>query len=149
MDFIFDNIQVFIGIIVAIFWIIGKIGENKKPADEEQPWAPEDDDYQPDEYEPAEPPPIPMTRQAPPPPLPRFIPAPDDELQRQRAMQERLRNLRKEKAAAPAVAAKARAKARSASTLSPTGIKARLQDRKELRRAFVMREILDPPVSLR
>lgn len=154
MDFIFDNLKFIIGIVVAALWIIGKISEAKKASQEEQPrpqpWE-ADEDYENWEPEPNprdQPPPIPQFRNAPPPPLPVFVAAPDEELQRQRVMHERLAAIRSEKRSTQPKKTTAKKAAAPATLVSPS-IKARLRNRKELRRAFVMREILDPPVSLR
>lgn len=153
MDFIFDNLKILIGLVVAALWIIGKISEAKKAGQEEQPPQPweADDDYEnwePEQVPRDQPPPIPTFRNAPPPPLPVFITAPEEELQRQRIMQERLTSIRKEKRSS-ASAKTAGKKTAVPTTLVSPSIKARLRNRKELRRAIIMREILDPPVGLR
>jgi len=155
MDFIFDNIKILIFVGAAVLWVVGKIAEAKKKQQEQQqgqPWSPADDDgYDYDEAPQSAPPPYrPMV----PPPLPRAAVAPPDfpsedrELARQRAMQERLSALRKERTAV-SKASKKPVKAKAAPMVSPSSLKARLRDRRELRRAIVMREILDPPVGLR
>ena len=155
-EFITNNIKILIFVGAAVLWVIGKIAEAKKNKEEQQqqeqqPWSPEDDDgYDYDErQEPVPPPYRPMV----PPPLPRAVAAPDlpsddRELARQRAMQERLSALRKERNAVSKAARKP-AKATPQPMVSPSSLKSRLRDRRELRRAIVMREILDPPVGLR
>ena len=154
MDFIFDNLKIIIGLLVAVFWIIGKISEAKRASQEgqpqPQPWEADEDyeNWEPEQVPRDQPPPIPQFRNAPPPPLPVFVAAPDEELQRQRVMHERLASIRSEKRSGPMKKIAAKKPAAPAALVSPS-IKARLRDRKELRRAFVMREILDPPVSLR
>ncbi len=154
-EFITNNIKILIFVGAAVLWVIGKISEARKNKEEQQqpqqePWSPEDDGYEPHErQEPVPPPYRPMV----PPPLPRAVAAPDlpseeRELARQRAMQERLSALRQERDAV-SKAAKKPAKAKPQPMVSPSSLKARLRDRRELRRAIVMREILDPPVGLR
>ena len=158
-EFILENIKVVIGLAVAFFWIVGKISEARKKQQEQQPWSPPeqqegDDGYPPQEYyepeapevyeRPAVPPPLPPSM---PRPVAQFIPSEEGELNRQRAMEERLRALRKEKTTAKSTRT-ARKAAQPPPMVSPS-IKARLRDRRELRRAIIMREILDPPVGLR
>lgn len=151
-EFILDNIKVVIGLVIAFFWIVGKISEARKKQQEQQPWSPpeEDTEYPGQEYYDPEPPEV-YQRPAVPPPLPRpvaqFIPSEDHELARQRVMEERLSALRKEKTAAKSGKI-VRKTAQPVPMVSPS-IKARLRDRRELRRAIIMREILDPPVGLR
>lgn len=152
MDSLPDSFKIILGLIVAAFWIIGKIAEAKKQRQqqEEQPWPP-DDEWPPEEtYEEAAPPPLPSQRSAPP-PLPQFIPSSDAELLRQQTMQEKLASIRKEKREKRNTPARAAAKSAPTpkTTLVSPSLKARLRDRRELRRAIVMREILDPPVGLR
>lgn len=155
MDFILDNIKVVIGLVIAFFWIVGKISEAKKKRAEQQPWAPPDDgEYPPQEYyEPEEP--EAYRRPMVPPPLPQFVAADDGELTRQRVMHERLNALRKEKGsngkAKGAFPAKSRANTKpvKAAAASFPSIKAHLRDPREIRRAIVIKEILDPPVALR
>jgi type IV secretory pathway VirB10-like protein len=155
-EFITNNIKILIFVGAAVLWVIGKISEARKNKEEQQqeqqqPWSPEDDDgYDYDERQEPVPPPY---RPVVPPPLPRAVAAPDlpsddRELARQRAMQERLSALRKERTAVSKAARKP-AKAAPQPMVSPSSLKARLRDRRELRRAIVMREILDPPVGLR
>ncbi|WAC20014.1 hypothetical protein OVA24_01305 [Luteolibacter sp. SL250] len=155
-EFITNNIKFLIFAGAAVLWVIGKISEARKNKEEQQQpqqeqWSPEDDDgYDYDERQQPVPPPYrPMV----PPPLPRAVAVPDPaaderELARQRAMQERLSALRKERTAVSKPTRKP-AKATPQPMVSPSSLKARLRDRRELRRAIVMREILDPPVGLR
>lgn len=146
MDEFPDFIKIVIGLIVGVLWIIGKIAENKKKPQEEEPWVP-DESYDPNEPWEEEPRhrPVPPTFSAPP-PLPKFIPAEEGELARQQAMQEKLAELRR----APKPRAPVRPRAvTSAPVTGPSGLGRRLRNRGELRRAFVIKEILDPPVGLR
>ncbi|MBX3740793.1 MAG: hypothetical protein KF712_07380 [Akkermansiaceae bacterium] len=153
-EFITNNIKILIFVGAAVLWVIGKISEARKNKEEQQQeqeqWSPEDDGYDYDERQEPVPPPY---RPSVPPPLPRAVAAPDPaaddrELARQRTMQERLSSLRKERAAVSKAGRKP-AKATPQPMVSPSSLKSRLRDRRELRRAIVMREILDPPVGLR
>jgi len=155
MDIILDNLKLIIGVAVAFFWIIGKISESKKASqqqrDEQEPWQPDEDyeNWEPEAAQGGQPPPIPYGRTGAPPPLPMFVAASEEELNRQRVMQEKLAALRSQRNAASSAK-----KAPGKKTVVPAApaslsIKARLRDRKEVRRAFVMREILDPPVGMR
>lgn len=75
-------------------------------------------------------------------------------LKHQQDLAEHLRQIRENKATTTGGAAETRARIaaskgtskRSATTQVP--IRARLRDRAEIRRAFIMREILDKPVGL-
>jgi type IV secretory pathway VirB10-like protein len=154
-EFITNNIKLLIFAGAAVLWVIGKISEARKNKEEQtqqeqEPWSQDDDEYDYDEHEEPVPPPY---RTSVPPPLPRAVappvlPSDDRELARQRAMQERLSALRKERTAVSKAARKP-AKTTAQPMVSPSSLKDRLRDRRELRRAIVMREILDPPVGLR
>ena len=153
-DFVFEHIEkIVIGVIAVAVWIVGKIKENQ--AQKEETWEPQEEDYLPEDYRTSQPPPLyPATGSAPPPlPQSQYMAADDSELERQRKMQERLRSIREKKGPAPKQATPkrvAKPKPQSAPTLvSPSKVRDRLRDRKELRRAIVMNEILNPPVSLR
>ena len=148
-EFILNNIKVIIGLAVAFFWIIGKISEAKKKQQEQQPWSPpeEDTEYAPQEYEEPAPQPYVYERPSVPPPLPQFIPSEEGELNRQRIMEERLSALRNARTDAVKQQRSVK-KAKIPPMVSPS-IRTRLRDRRELRRAIIMREILDPPVGLR
>jgi type IV secretory pathway VirB10-like protein len=154
-EFITNNIKILIFVGAAVLWVIGKISEAKKNKEEQtqpeqEPWSQEDDEYDYDERQEPVPPPY---RTSAPPPLPRAVappvlPSDDRELARQRAMQERLSALRKERTAVSKATRKP-AQTTAQPMVSPSSLKARLRDRRELRRVIVMREILDPPVGLR
>jgi len=152
-DFVFEHIEkIVIGVIAVAVWIIGKIKENRDK--QAETWEPQEEDYLPEDYRPSQPPPLYPSTGSPPPPLPTYTAADDSELERQRKMQDRLRAIRDKKGATPKVSAsKAAAKAKKSqpapSLVSPSKLRERLRDRKELRRAIVMNEILNPPVSLR
>ena len=75
-------------------------------------------------------------------------------LKHQQDLAERLRQIRETKATTTGGAAATRARLASKgvakpATQFPASIRARLRDPAEVRRAFVMREILDAPVGLR
>lgn len=152
-DFFSEHfIKIVIGVIAVIVWIIGKIKESQ--AQKEETWEPREEDYLPEDYQPAQPPPLYPTTGSAPPPLPStYVAADDSELERQRKMQERLRSIRDKKGPTPKPAVSkrvAKPKPQTTTTLvSPSKVRDRLRDRKELRRAIVMNEILNPPVSLR
>jgi hypothetical protein len=153
MNWIFENLQVVIVLVVVAVTLVGKVLEairTNRPAR----GTTLEDIFGPD-IEPGEAVPPPLRKLAGPPPL-RQVTLPADstameaELARQRAMQERLQKIRDAKSKATAVAAVA--------TLPPTvvkrqtislGLKGHLRSGKELRRAIITREILGPPVGLR
>lgn len=148
MDWIFDNIQILIAIGAAVAFWLNKAREERETRrqmeenDEPVDW--EDEVFGPREEEALAPPPPPriVIHQRTPPPLP---PQADAEVQRQREMMERLKTLRAERAQA---AAKKTA-ARAAAPAALAGLRSRLRDKGEIRRAVVLREILGPPVGLK
>jgi hypothetical protein len=150
MDVIVDNLKLIIGLVVGGLWLLGKIVEAKKAGQEQQeqpePWEAEED-YENWEPEPASGGPPPFPPQAAPPPLPMFVTPSEDELERQRLMQEKFAALRREKRSRSAP--KMPKKTAAPTTLVSPSLKTRLRNRRELRQAIVMREILDPPVGLR
>ena len=75
-------------------------------------------------------------------------------LKHQQDLAERLRQIRETKATTTGGAAATRARVAAkgvakSSVQVPSSVRARLRNPAEVRRAFVMREILDPPVGLR
>ena len=148
-DFITEHfIKIVIGVIAVIVWIIGKIKETQ--AQKEQSWEPQEEDYLPEDYRTSQPPPLDPSAGSPSPPLPQYMAADDSELERQRKMQDRLRTIRQKKGATASKPVTSRSTPGIKPTLvSPSKLKERLRDRKELRRAIVMNEILNPPISLR
>jgi hypothetical protein len=75
-------------------------------------------------------------------------------LKHQQDLAQRWQQIRETKATTTggAAATRARVERRGSAKVAspaPASIRARLKDRGELRRAFIMREILDPPVGLR
>lgn len=168
MKWIFDNPQV---VIIAIF-VIGSLvknvlqsrgqgnGEYDAPEEDERPRVPIDQDksYRKVQRQPTPPP---LARHgSSPPPLPSGAAAEAmaeeaaAQLKHQQDLAERLRQIRATKAETTggAAATRARVAAKGAPKPvmeSPSSIRSRLRSRSEVRRAFVMREILDPPVGLR
>ncbi len=164
MDFIFDNFQILIVVAGIIIAGLNKLREMKGANCEEPDWKPigrpNDDD---DDFEPARPISSLPKRMVPPPlpsygnsgttsiPAEEFQPSSLTELERQRKLQERLRSVREAKATSTAATKTAKKQQQPAKKelVSPTRLRSRLRDPKELRRAIVMREILGPPVSLK
>jgi hypothetical protein len=161
MDWIFDNFQIVILIALGVGSMLKSVLESKarqkrESGEEYDPgdvFAP-DEDYR----EPSVPPPL--TRQAVPPPLRErgYDEAVALEtakaLKHQRELADRLRQIRETKATTTGGAAATRARLAAKGTKAslekgPLGIRARLRDPAEVRRAVVMREILDTPVGLR
>lgn len=163
MDWILENFQVLIALGAGVAYWINKIREEREARRQEEDAAAEDagweyEGYDPEDYEEEEayeeeeeeaiavPPPMPQIIIYPsaPPPLPPKI---DPVVERQREMMERLKALRAERAAA---AQKHTPKAaRTKTEGSNRGLGSRLQDKSEIRRAIVLREILGPPAGLK
>src|SRR5215217_5212112 len=167
MKWIFDNPQV---IIIALF-VIGSLvknvlesrgqrGQEADPdAEDERPFVPTDQDksYRKVQPQSASPP---LARHASgPPPLPAgaaeaMAREAAAQLKHQQDLADRLRQIRATKAETTGGAAATRARvankgAAKIVVTGPSSIRSRLRDPAEVRRAFVMREILDPPVGLR
>lgn len=156
MKYISEYPQLIIFIVAGIVVVLGKVWEKIKPKPE--PWTPQPEDFNPTDYfepvptapqvpaAPHTPPKLPQSRRASPPPLPqsRGHVVPDENLQRQRRMQERLKANR-----ATEAAAKKRRKDGPAPMVSPTKIADSLRNKRQLRRAIIMREILGPPAGLK
>jgi hypothetical protein len=167
MDWIFDNFQIVFLIAIVIGSLVKRLLESKAGDQEQQ-----DDTFDPREifgpderWEPVE------DRPSSPPPLVRTVPPPlmhtaaplqaqaEDRdaaaLKRQQEIQERLRQIKETKANTTGRAAETNARVSAArNPIKPqipakTGIKSSLRSPHEIRRAFVLREILGPPVSLR
>ncbi|MGL4398976.1 MAG: hypothetical protein ACRCXD_03830 [Luteolibacter sp.] len=164
MDWIFENFQIFILIALGVGSVIKSLLESKarkKEQESEQDpgevFAPDEDDREP--TMPSVPPPF--KRQAVPPLLRQrgdyeeVAAETAKALKHQNDLAERLRQIRETKATTTggAQATRARISARGTNAASPAGtplgIRARLRSPAEVRRAVVMREILDPPLSLR
>ncbi|MEX1049881.1 MAG: hypothetical protein WED15_10160 [Akkermansiaceae bacterium] len=181
MDWIQDNFQIVIIVLLALgSWLKARM-DAKAAAAEEAAAPPEDfqpeDYFDPEEYfetEDAEwqPPgsvPPPLERRVPPPlVMPSVIPAAAQQaardhaavLKHQQELAERLRQIRETKATTigNASATRQRYAAQEAARTHkgggvprvtvPLSLRDRLDDRRELRRALVMREILNPPPGL-
>jgi hypothetical protein len=164
MDWIFDNFQIVILIALGIGSVVKSLLESKaKQKQEREEGYDPGDVFAPDEdYRgPAMPTvPPPLNRQVVPPPLREigYDEAVANEtakaLKHQQELAERLRQIRETKATTTGGAAATRARisakgAKNTPVKGPLGIRTRLQNPAEVRQAFVMREILDPPVGLR
>jgi hypothetical protein len=152
MNFLFENLQIVVIVAAILFSGLQKLWEMKRKREEEQPWEPQEEDFRPiEDFQPA----VPMEdlpRRVVPPPLARYVPAPEPELERQKKMEERLKAVRAAKSAGtakPAASAKSKSKNVAPPLVSPSKLRDRLRDPKEVRRAIVMREILGPPLGLK
>jgi hypothetical protein len=164
MDWIFENFQIFILIALGVGSVIKSLLESKakqkKEAEEEydpgEVFAP-DEDYREPKL-PSVPPPLSRTIVPPPVPESGYYQELAEEtakvLKHQQDLAEHLRHLRETKAnttgGAQAVQARMSAKKSSAAVAGTSlSIRARLLSQAEVRSAVVLREILDPPLSLR
>ena len=165
MDWIFDNFQIVILILLGIGSMLKSIVDSKNrekrelEEEENDPgevFAPDEDYSSP--ATPSVPPPL--YRQAVPPPLRESGYEEETAIETAKALKhqhdlaERLRHIREIKATTTggAAATQARDSAKSTTNNSASAalsIRARLRSPAELRRAFVMREILNSPVGLR
>jgi type IV secretory pathway VirB10-like protein len=170
MDFILDNIFIIVLLFVGAIsqWLKARGGSRPDNGGGYDPAEREEMIEQAERRQarPAVPPPL--ARAAAPPPLPgsersrvpelsrrsRMVtPAFDNsrELERQQALAAKLKEMKQSKAAKKAedMMFPDNKTTRSAPDFDGLGLKARLRDRTELRRAFVLREILEKPISLR
>ena len=165
MDWIFEHFQIVVLIVLGIGSMVKSIfdSKSKKAAEQEAEWDPTPqvplDDYT--SYRktlPSVPPPL--TGPATPPPLrmagyeAEVAHETARALKHQQDLAERLRQIRATKATTTGGASATRARIASkgiAKVLkqTPLTLRRRLFDPAEVRQAFVMREILDPPVGLR
>lgn len=165
MDWIFDNLQIVVLVLLGIGSMVKSFfdAKAKQAAEREAEWRPPsevplDDDTSYRKAQPTVPPPL--ARHATPPPL--RMAGYDAEaanetakaLKHQNDLAARLRQIRENKAATTGGASATRARIASKGTAkplkqTPLTIGRRLRDPAEVRQAFVMREILDPPVGLR
>lgn len=157
MDWIRDHLQIVVIVLLALgSWIKSRM--DAKAAEQQETYEPE-----------PEPPPMMERRREPsvPPPLvipsaPPRIPMAEYEkareaaetLKHQQDLEARLREIRETKANTSGGAAVTRARVASKRLGKPTAVvpvslRSRLRDQSEVRRAIVMREILDPPLGLR
>ncbi|MEY3897102.1 MAG: hypothetical protein RLZZ214_2623 [Verrucomicrobiota bacterium] len=164
MNWIFDHFQIVILIALGIGSVVKSMLESKAKQNQEREeeydpgevFAP-DEEYQPPVMPPTPPP---LTRQVV--PHSQRLGGYDEavaaetarELKHQRDLAEHLRQIRETRATTTGGAAATRARvsakgAKKSMAKIPLSIRGRLRDPQEVRRAFVMREILDPPVGLR
>ncbi len=167
MQWVFDNFQVVALVLIAFAgWIKSRVDaklEEQKPPGETEPYD-EREVFGPDEqWEQTLPDhgaPPPLVRATPPPllsPAAAFEASRESEaaLKHQQDLAERLRQIRETKATTTGGAKATRARV-AASKLPknivaavPLSLRGRLHDKGELRRAFVLKEILAPPLSQR
>jgi hypothetical protein len=164
MDWIFDHFQIVILIALGVGSVLKSMWEAKakQKQESEEEYDPGDVFAPDEEYrEPAMPSvPPPLTRQVVPPPLRKS--GYDEEvaletakaLKHQRDLADRMRQIRETRATTTGGATATRARIAARGTAkplkqTPLTIRRRLRDPAEVRQAFVMREILDPPVGLR
>lgn len=163
MDWIQDNFQIVIIVLLALgSWLKARM-DAKAAAQEEaaaaENYRPEDEvEIEEAEWQPPAAVPPPFERHAEPPPLPAVAEKAAREaaaiLKHQQDLAARLRQIREAKAVTPggANAARLRLVAQGAVTQpslpAPLSFRERLENRRELRRALVMREILNPPRGL-
>jgi hypothetical protein len=171
MNWIFDHFQIVILIALGIGSVVKSLLESKAKQKQKQE---EEEEEEEEKYDPGEifapdeeyqPPAMPST----PPPLTRQVVPHSQrlggydeavaaetarELKHQRDLAEHLRQIRETRATTTGGAAATRARVsakglKKSAAKIPLGIRARLRDPLEARQAFVLREILDPPVGLR
>ena len=165
MDWIFDHLQIVVLVLLGIGSMVKSLFDSKakQAAEREAEWDPDsevplDDDTSYRKAQPTVPPPL--ARPATPPPL--RMAGYDVEvanetakaLKHQQDLAERLRQIRANKATTTGGALATRVRIASKGTAmplkqTPLTLRRRLRDPAEVRQAFVMREILDPPVGLR
>lgn len=160
MDWIFDHFQIVILVVLGIGSMVKSVLEakSKRAAEREIDWSPDsevplDEDTSYRKSLPSLPPPLVRTT-LPPPALRMAGDEAAEALKHQLDLAARLRQIRETKATTTggAAATRARVAAQGVAKPHPQGpasLRSRLHDRGEIRRAFVMREILDPPLGLR
>ena len=162
-DFLTKNPQLVFFLIIFVVFVVQKIlevGRAKREAEQERA-GPQVEDYYPEDesvpapYPPYFPPPLPTESRATPPALPRAAPRviePDAELVRQAELEERIRRIRQTKAqmtpTAP-LAPPAPHGVRQAAPRQGGVLLNRLRRPQEVRRAVLIKEILDKPLALR
>lgn len=166
MDFLGEHLKVIVPVVGAILYLASSFYqakqeqrrveeelENERRGEEQDPFGGQEPWLEP-ESQPMLPPPLPrpVRAAAAPSPSPRESDRLRSELERQQALQERLNDLRAAKRKATPDFPPGRRTAKTAAVPSPapgSGLRATLRDRQAVRRAFVLREILGPPVGLR
>lgn len=169
MDWIFDNFQILALVgLAAASWFKTRMDakaaerEAQREREEEGDQAPEESWQEMSKIPEAPQPPPLMERRPPPlvisspPPMTAVLPnfETDAELKRQVDLQERLRQARADKAVTTGGAAVTRARNTAKTTTqlaitSQASLRSMLFDRRMLRRAFVLREVLGPPLAMR
>jgi hypothetical protein len=161
MDWFFDNPKVFLLIAIVAFSLIKRILESKKSA--EEPPVEDEDPFEsweqvPERQMPSVPPPLvkvgvpPPFRRSVPPPLLREEPDTASLLKRQQDMMERLQRAKETKATTTGGAAATQGRVSGvgkSAHAAGAGLRARLRNRNEIRKAVIMREILERPLGLR
>jgi hypothetical protein len=173
MDWIFDNFQI-VALIAFAFasWIKHRFDAKNAEREEEQSrreletgetFGPEEDWEPENEARPTQSVPPPLMRQSPP-PLMREAPAPtnhmrqdeaDAIMKRQQDLKDRLKLIKETKAKTSGGAAATRNRVAASQTNAKpllavkSGLRSAVRNPKEIRRAIVLKEILDPPMSLR
>lgn len=164
MDWIFDNFQIVILVLLGIGSMIKSMFDAKTKQDSEQSpdWDPDnevplEDDTSYRKALPASPPPLPGSSTPPPLRMAGYDAEVADEtaraLKHQQELAARLRQIRETKATTTggASATRARVAAKGVAKplkIAPTTLRNRLRDPAEVRQAIIMREILGPPVGL-
>lgn len=166
MDWIFEHFQIVVLIALGLGSVVKSLLESKAKQKQERE---REEEYDPgDVFAPDEEYRAPAMPSVPPPLTRQVVPQSQREggydeavaaemareLKHQRDLAEHLRQIRETKATTTGGASATRARIASKGTKkqasqAPLSIRGRLRDPLEVRRAFVMREILDPPVGLR
>ncbi len=166
MDWIFDHFQIVVLILLGIGSMLKSLYEKAKGSREVEEMNDPEDVFAPDQsYRksqrpamPSVPPPLSRTATAPPMRMVGYETEVANEtakvLKHQRDLAERMRQIRENKATTTGGASATRARIASKGVAkpmkqTPITLRRRLRDPAEVRQAFVMREILDPPVGLR
>jgi hypothetical protein len=163
MDWIREHFQIFLLIALGIGSLLKSMWEAKarQKQESEETYNPEDVFAPDEEYrDPMPSVPPPLMRPSVPPPLRKsgYDEAVAIEtaraLKHQQDLADRLRQIRETRATTTGGASATRARISASPSAVPvaqvpTSIRSRLRVPREVRRAFVMREILDPPVTLR
>lgn len=171
MDWIFENLQVLLFIIVVVVSFAKRYLDSKREASEEQMETPDEDwTPLPPPRRQSGPPPLGRTggsppmagpvpplrnaqRPAAPPPLSASMTEAASALQRQQEMMDRLQSAKEAKAQrAKAAGTSHRSPVKASKTVqTPTagGLTGILRNRNEIRRAVILREVLGPPLGMR
>lgn len=157
MEWLFDNPKVLILIVIVAFPLLKQYLESKKAATEEEDTADPFDSWEqvPGRQTPSVPPPLVRSYMPPPPPLPSREPDSTSLLKRQQDMMDRLKHAKDIKATRAtttggAAATQGRVSGIGKSTSSTgSGLRGRLRNQSEIRKAIIMREILERPLGLR